>query len=72
MSGPLSQLDLNHIEGIFTALELGKVVQRFPGTEVTEILQTIADLKEVIVKTLEATLPFPTRKSWIRRRCRFP
>ena len=60
-----AQLDLNNIEAIFTALELGKVIQRLPGTEVSEISQTIADLKEVIVKTLETTLPFPTRKSWI-------
>jgi hypothetical protein len=60
-----AQLDLNNIEAIFTALELGKVIQRFPGTEVSEIPQRIADLKEVIVKTLEKTLPFPTRKSRI-------
>lgn len=60
-----AQLDLNNIEAIFTALELGKVIQRLPGTEVSEIPQTIADLKEVIVKTLETTLPFPTRKNWI-------
>lgn len=60
-----AQLDLNNIEAIFTALELGKVIQRLPGTAVEEIPQRIADLKDVIVKTLEATLPFPTRKSRI-------
>ena len=60
-----AQLDLNNIEAIFTALELGKVIQRLPGTEVSDIPQTIADLKEVIVKTLEATLPFPTERGYI-------
>lgn len=60
-----AQLDLNNIEAIFTALELGRVIQRLPGTEVANIPQTITDLKVVIVKTLETTLQFPTRKSWI-------
>lgn len=60
-----AQLDLNNIESIFTALELGRIIQRVPGMEVTAIPETIASLKEVIVKTLETTIPFPTRKSWI-------
>ena len=60
-----AQLDLNNIEAIFTALELGKVIQQFPGTEASEIPKTIAALKEVIVKTLEITLPFPTRGNYI-------
>lgn len=58
-------LDLNNIEAIFTALELGKVIRRFPGTHESQIQNTIADLKKVIVKTLETTLLFPTLRNSI-------
>lgn len=60
-----AQLDLNNIESIFTALELGRIIQRIPGLDATAIPETIASLKEVIVRTLETTVPFPTRKNWI-------
>jgi hypothetical protein len=60
-----AQLDLNNIESIFTALELGRVIKRVPGIPPEDIAETIASLKEVIVRTLQATMPFPTRKSWI-------
>lgn len=60
-----AQLDLNNIESIFTALELGKVIQRIPGIESSEIQATIDSLKELIVKTLEVTIKFPTRKTHI-------
>lgn len=61
-----AQLDLNNIESIFTALELGKVIQRVPGIEYSEIPTAIASLKELIVKTLETTIEFPTYKTDIR------
>jgi hypothetical protein len=54
-----AQLDLNNIESIFTALELGKIIKRVPGTESSEIPNVIASLKELIVKTLETTINFP-------------
>ncbi|MBL8224388.1 MAG: hypothetical protein JNM50_03570 [Chromatiales bacterium] len=60
-----SQLDLNNIEAIFTALELGRIIQSVPGTDEADIPHVIAALKEVIVKTLEATLRFPVRDRWI-------
>jgi hypothetical protein len=60
-----AQLDLNNIESIFTALELGRIIQRVPGMASEAIAETIGSLKELIVKTLETTIPFPTRKSWI-------
>ena len=61
-----SQLDLTNIESIFTALELGKIIQKVPGTEVSEIPEAIAALKDVIVSTLEATIHFPTQTDFIR------
>lgn len=60
-----AQLDLNNIESIFTAFELGRIIRRVPGVPTEEIADTINSLKELIVRTLQATMPFPTRRSWI-------
>jgi len=60
-----AQLDLNNIESIFTALELGKIIKRVPGIEPQDIPEVIAALKDLIVKTLEATISFPTNRSFI-------
>ncbi|MFH0730606.1 MAG: hypothetical protein V2B19_30210 [Pseudomonadota bacterium] len=56
-----AQLDLNNIESIFTVLELGRIIQRVPGLSSEDIVETIAALKKLIVKTLEVTMKFPTR-----------
>jgi hypothetical protein len=56
-----AQLDLNNIESIFTVLELGKVIQRIPGLQLSDIESTISALKDVIVKTLEVTIAFPVK-----------
>jgi hypothetical protein len=53
-----AQLDLYNIESIFTVLELGKIIRKVPGLSGEEISETIAALKELIVKTLEVTLRF--------------
>jgi len=55
-----AQLDLNNIESIFTVLELGRIIQKVPGMTSDQIPQAIAALKELIVKTLEVTMVFPT------------
>jgi hypothetical protein len=60
-----SNLDLINIESIFTALELGKVIQAVPGLDVKEIPFAIASLKRLIVETLEQTIVIPTRKGSI-------
>ncbi len=60
-----SQLDLNNIESIFTVLELGKVIQRVPGVEASEIGNVIAALKSLIVTTLETTMKFPATRAQI-------
>ncbi len=60
-----AQLDLNNIESIFTVLELGRIIQRIPGLSTEEIPETISALKELIVKTLEVTMIFPTQKEYI-------
>lgn len=60
-----SQLDLTNIESIFTALEISNVLGKLPEFKPEEITEVIASLKEVIVTTLEATIDFPTRKTYI-------
>lgn len=60
-----AQLDLNNIESIFTVLELGRIIQRVPGLSAAQIPETIAALKELIVKTLEVTMKFPTTEQYI-------
>jgi hypothetical protein len=55
-----AQLDLNNIESIFTVLELGRIIQKVPSIPLTELPQTISSLKELIVKTLEVTIMFPS------------
>src|SRR5690606_2496781 len=55
-----SQIDLNNIESIFTALEIANVLQKLPGFKPEEIPLAIASLKELIVVTLERTIDFPT------------
>ena len=60
-----SQLDLNNIESIFTVLELGKVIQRVPGIQATQISEMIAALKKVIVTTLEHCIEYPIKNGGI-------
>jgi len=60
-----AQLDLTNIESVFTAFELGQVIQRLPGLEAVEITQAIVSLKKVILETLQTTIKFPTRDRYI-------
>jgi hypothetical protein len=60
-----AQLELTNIESIFTALEIANVLGKLPDTPADEIPKVIISLKELIVKTLELTINFPTSKSYI-------
>jgi hypothetical protein len=55
-----AQLDLNNIESIFTVLELGRIIQKVPNLSSQDIPLAISALKDLIVKTLEVTIKFPT------------
>jgi hypothetical protein len=61
-----AQLDLYNIESVFTVLELGKIIRKVPSLSGEEISETIAALKELIVKTLEVTLRFPLMSEGLR------
>ena len=54
-----AELDLNNLESVFTVLELAKVIKSFPGSTETDVFETIASLKTLIVTTLEKTVVFP-------------
>jgi hypothetical protein len=60
-----SQLDLNNIESIFNAFETANTLGKLPSYKPEEIPGVIESLKKVIVSTLERTVEFPTRKSYI-------
>jgi hypothetical protein len=60
-----AQLDLTNIESIFTALELGRVIQVVPGLTRDEIPLTIAALKDLIVTTLQLRVKYPTRSHYV-------
>jgi hypothetical protein len=56
---------LNNIESIFTALEISNLLGKLPAFEPAEIPAVVSSLKELIVKTLESTINFPTKESYI-------
>jgi hypothetical protein len=57
-----SVLDLNNIETIFSIFEIGKLLQRLPGTEGEDVDKHIEDCRKslvhLIVRTLEAKIRF--------------
>ncbi len=61
-----AQLNLTNIESIFTALEMANLLQKLPGFNAEDISEVIASLKEVIVRTIELTMEFPVRNSYIK------
>ena len=54
-----SQLDLNNIEVLFSTIEMGLLIGKFPGRDVNGIEQLRSSLITLIFKTLEATMLFP-------------
>lgn len=60
-----AKLDLNNIESIFTALELGRILRHVPGMNPESIDDAIKALKDLIVRTLEITIRFPCSQGYI-------
>lgn len=54
-----SVLDIDNIEAVFAAFEMGRTLNTFPGKKPEEIPALISSLKRLIVFTLEKTLHFP-------------
>ena len=53
-----SNLDLENIESIFNAFEMGKLINRIPGYD-GDIVSLIESLKVLIVETLNKSVKFP-------------
>lgn len=54
-----SRLEIDNIETLFAACEMAKTLGRFPGLKsVEDIVVVLTSLKQMIVTTLEMTLPF--------------
>lgn len=51
-----SRLNLNDIESIFAAFEMGALIKKFPNLPEKDIEETITAIKILILKTLEATV----------------
>ena len=60
-----AEFDLINLESIFTAFELAKTLNKFPGLDEGGIGQLVEDLKWVIVDTLQAKLLFPVNGATI-------
>jgi len=54
-----STLDISNIEVVFNALELARVIGKFPGGDDSYVNETLASLQKVISFTLEKTIRFP-------------
>lgn len=54
-----AQLDLNNIESVFNALEMARILGKFPGSQEVPVESAIEALKQLIASTLEQTLVFP-------------
>lgn len=54
-----AKFDISNLESIFTAFEMGKILQKVPGTPPEEIDNVIRNLKILIAQTLEQSIKFP-------------
>ena len=61
-----AQLDLDNIEELFSALEMGQMLQWLPGLEGEDLGGAIENLKRVIVGTLAHSVQFPTSSGQLR------
>lgn len=60
-----SELDLDNIESVFAAFEMGRLINRLPGTPGKDIASLLAAIRRLISKTLEKTITFPVRDGQI-------
>jgi hypothetical protein len=58
-----SQLNIQNIESVFAAFEMGKTLQKFSDFTNEEIDNLVAAMKSIIVATIESKLEFPVSSS---------
>ena len=61
-----SRLNLNDIESIFAAFEIGSLIKKFLNLSEKDIDETITVIKILILKTLEQTVQFEYRNEQIK------
>ena len=60
-----AQLDLTNIESVFNALEMARILKKFPGSADASVEATIEALKILITTTLDQTIKFPVSSNQI-------
>lgn len=58
-------LDLDNIESVFAAFEMGRLTNKLPGIETKDIDALLVSMRRLILKTLEQTISYPTRNEQI-------
>ncbi|HUV58513.1 MAG TPA: hypothetical protein VMW09_00180 [Desulfatiglandales bacterium] len=56
-----SALDLDNIESVFAAFEMGRLINKFPGMTSDDIKLLLVSIRRLIYKTLEKTITFPVK-----------
>jgi len=60
-----AQLNLDDIESVFAAFEMGRLTNRLPGIEANDIEPLLVSIRRLILKTLEQTVSYPIRSESI-------
>ncbi len=58
-------LDLDNIESVFAAFEMGRLTSILPGIETNDIDSLLVSIRRLILKTLEQTISYPIRNERI-------
>jgi NAD-dependent SIR2 family protein deacetylase len=56
-----AELDLDNIESVFAALEMGRLINRLPEIPKDDIALLLSSIRRLILKTLENTIKYPIR-----------
>lgn len=54
-----AELDLDNVESVFAAFEMGRLINRLPGISGDEIELLLVSIRRLICKTLEKTVNYP-------------
>ena len=61
-----AELDLDNIESVFAAFEMGRLINKLPGVPSDDIGLLLVSTRRLIYKTLEKTVTYPVRDGRIR------
>ena len=56
-----AELDLDNIESVFAAFEMGRLINRLPGMSDDDIESLLVSIRRLILITLEKTVTYPVR-----------